>query len=151
MKTIAKADDRAQQLAEAVVAKMFATDRASQMLGMRVAAVRPGYALVEMEVTAEMVNGHAICHGGIIFSLADSAFAFACNTGNLVTVAAGCSIDFLAPVHAGDRLRAEASEQAIAGRSGVYDVTITNQRDERVALFRGRARRLDREIVGPED
>lgn len=140
----------AQQLAEGVVRKMFAADAASQKLGMRVAGVRPGYALVEMEVLPDMLNGHAICHGGFVFSLADSAFAFACNTHNFVTVAAGCSIDFLAPAYAGDHLRAEAQEQALLGRTGVYDVTVTNQKDERIALFRGRSHRTRTEIIPAE-
>lgn len=140
----------AQQLAEAVVQKMFAADRASQQLGMRVMGVRPGYARVEMDVLPEMLNGHGTCHGGFIFSLADSAFAFACNTHNFVTVAAGCSIDFLAAVYAEDRLVAEAAEQVLLGRTGVYDVTVTNQRAERVALFRGRAHRTRSEIIASE-
>ncbi len=151
MRSGSAAGNSAQQLAEAVVRKMFAADAASQKLGMRVAGVRPGYALVEMEVLPDMLNGHAICHGGFVFSLADSAFAFACNTHNFVTVAAGCSIDFLAPAHPGDHLRAEAQEQALLGRTGVYDVTVTNQRDERIALFRGRSHRTRTEIVTEPD
>ncbi len=138
---------KTQQLAEAVVQKMFAADAASQKLGMRIAGVRPGYASVEMEVLPDMLNGHAICHGGFVFSLADSAFAFACNTHNFVTVAAGCSIDFLAPAYAGDHLIAEAQEQALLGRTGVYDVTVINQRAERIALFRGRSHRTRTEII----
>ncbi len=145
-----EAVDAAQQLSEAVVRKMFAADAASQKLGMRVVGVRPGYASVEMEVLPDMLNGHAICHGGFVFSLADSAFAFACNTHNFVTVAAGCSIDFLAPSYAGDHLIAEAQEQALLGRSGVYDVTVTNQRGERIALFRGRSHRTRIEIIVAE-
>lgn len=147
MRTGSKAIDPSRELAEAVVHKMFAADRASQKLGMRVVEVRPGYARVEMEVLPEMLNGHAICHGGLVFSLADSAFAFACNTCNFVTLAAACSIDFLAPAHAGDRLAAEAVEKALLGRTGVYDVTVTNQKGERIALFRGRSHRLREEIV----
>jgi acyl-CoA thioesterase len=139
--------DAAQQLAESVIQKMFAADTASQMLGMRIAEVRPGYACIEMDVRAEMLNGHAICHGGLIFSLADSAFAFACNTHNFVTVAAACSIDFLAPAQAGDHLVAEAVEQLLVGRTGVYDVTVTNQRGERIALFRGRSHRTREQII----
>lgn len=126
---------------------MFADDRASQALGMRIAAVRPGYAKLTMTVRADMTNGHATCHGGFIFSLADSAFAFACNSHNLVTVAAACVIDFLAPAFENDELTAEATEQALAGRSGVYDVVVTNQKGRRIALFRGRSRQVGGEIV----
>jgi acyl-CoA thioesterase len=147
MKSGSKASDAAQELAEAVVHKMFAADTASQKLGMRVAEVRPGYARVEMDVLPDMLNGHAICHGGLIFSLADSAFAFACNTHNFVTVAASCSIDFLAPARAGDHLVAEAVEQSLLGRAGVYDVTVTNQKGEHIALFRGRSHRTRTEIM----
>jgi len=126
---------------------MFDTDRASQALGMRIAAVGPGYAKLTMRVRGDMTNGHSTCHGGIIFSLADSAFAFACNSYNLATVAAGCLIDFLAPAYEGDELTAEATEQALAGRSGVYDVSVTNQKGQRIALFRGRSRQIGGEIV----
>ncbi len=142
--------DAAQKLAEAVVEKMFAADAASQKMGMRVTAVRPGYARVEMKVLPEMLNGHATCHGGFVFSLADSAFAFACNSYNFATVAAGCSIDFLAPTYAGDYLVAEAIEQAALGRTGVYDVCVSNQRGERVALFRGRSHRIRGQFISPE-
>lgn len=139
--------DAAQSLAEAVVDSMFAADLASQKLGMRVTAVRPGYAQVEMTVKPEMLNGHLTCHGGFVFSLADSAFAFACNSHNFRTVAAACSIEFLAPAHAGDRLIAEAVEQALRPRTGVYDVTVRNQHGERIALFRGRSHRVKGEII----
>jgi acyl-CoA thioesterase len=104
----------------------------------------------KMDVLPEMLNGHAICHGGLIFSLADSAFAFACNTHNFVTVAAGCSIEFLAPAHTGDHLVAEAVEQLLHGRAGVYDVTISNQNGQRIALFRGRSHRTRTEIISRE-
>lgn len=126
---------------------MFEDDRASQALGMRLVAVRPGYAKLTMTVRADMTNGHSTCHGGFIFSLADSAFAFACNSYNLATVAAGCVIDFLAPAHQGDELTAEATEQALAGRSGVYDVVVTDQNARQIALFRGRSRQIGGEIV----
>ncbi|HUA85050.1 MAG TPA: hydroxyphenylacetyl-CoA thioesterase PaaI [Bryobacteraceae bacterium] len=137
----------AQILAEQSARKMFDDDRASQALGMRIVAVRPGYAKLTMTVRNDMTNGHSTCHGGFIFSLADSAFAFACNSYNQRTVAAGCLIDFLAPAQAGDELTAEAAEQALAGRSGVYDVAVTNQHGVRIALFRGRSRQVGGEIV----
>jgi acyl-CoA thioesterase len=95
-----------------------------------------------------MTNGHSTCHGGFIFTLADSAFAFACNSYNVRTVAAGCVIDFMAPAYENDQLTAEAVEQAIAGRSGVYDVAVSNQNGQRIALFRGRSRQIGGEIVG---
>src|SRR5690348_9104398 len=115
MRSGPKITDAAQQLAESVIHKMFAADMASRKLGMQIVEVRPGYARVEMNVLPEMLNGHAICHGGLIFSLADSAFAFACNTHNFVTVAAGCSIEFLAPAHTGDHL--VAGSGAITARA----------------------------------
>ncbi len=140
-----------QSLAEAVVSEMWRVDMASQKLGMRVTAVRPGYARVEMTVSPEMLNGHATCHGGFVFSLADSAFAFACNSYNLRTVAASCCIEFLAPAHAGDRLVADAVETALRARTGIYDITVTNQKGERVALFRGRSHRVAGNIVPAPD
>jgi acyl-CoA thioesterase len=118
---------------------MFAQDRASQALGMRIIEVTPGYAQLVMSVRQDMVNGHQICHGGLIFTLADSAFAFACNTYNAVTVAAGATIEFLAPGRLGDELTATAQEQSRSRRTGVYDVTVRNQRGECIALFRGRS------------
>lgn len=117
---------------------------------MRIVEVHPGYAKVAMTVRADMANGHATCHGGMIFTLADSAFAFACNSYNLATVAAGCVIDFLAPAYVGDELIAEAVEQALAGRSGVYDVAVTNQKGQRIAMFRGRSRQVGGAIVAVE-
>src|SRR5207253_8830003 len=111
----------AQSLAERVAAEMFARDRASQAMGMHISKVAPGRAELTMTVRADMLNGHAICHGGFIFTLADSAFAFACNSYNLNTVASGCGIDFLAPAHDGDVLTANAHERNASGRTGVYD------------------------------
>lgn len=121
---------------------MFARDAASQALGMTLEESRPGYARVSMPVRADMIQGHSTCHGGFVFALADSAFAFACNSHGGTVVAAGCSIEFLNPAAEGDQLLAEAQEQALSGRSGVYDVKVTNQRGELVAAFRGRSRRL---------
>ena len=130
------------QLAELAGRTMFERDPASQALGMRLSEIRPGYARMTMPVRADMLNGHQSCHGGYIFMLADSAFAFACNSHNLVTVGAGCSIDYLAPGRAGDVLVAEAREQALAGKSGIYDVRVSNQEGRLVALFRGRSHRV---------
>jgi acyl-CoA thioesterase len=136
-----------QQIAERVAGEMFARDSASQSLGMQVKEVRPGYARLTLIVRPDMLNGHAICHGGVIFSLADSAFAFACNSHNQNTVASGCSIDFLAPAKAGDELSAEAVERALLGRIGVYDVTVTNAEGRTIALFRGRSYRVTGEVI----
>ena len=128
-----------QQLAERVRSAMFANDGASQALGMQVTAISPTSATVTMTVRADMLNGHATCHGGFITALADSAFAFACNATNEMTVASGLSIDFLAPGREGDVLTAEGVEVSRAGRTGVYDVTVRNQRGELIAVFRGRS------------
>jgi acyl-CoA thioesterase len=136
-----------QQVAERVAAAMFARDSASQSLGIRIREVRPGYARLVLIVRPEMLNGHAICHGGIVFTLADSAFAFACNSRNQNTVASDCTIDFLAPAKAGDELTAEAAERALLGRIGVYDITVTNQEGRTIALFRGRSHRVTGEVI----
>ena len=136
-----------QILAQKVAAAMLAADQASRAMGMAIVAVSAGCATVQMTIRADMVNGHQTCHGGIIFTLADSAFAFACNNRNLLTVAAGCSIEFLAPVYAGDILTAEAREVALRGRTGVYDVAISNQTGTVIAAFRGRSHRLPGQIV----
>ena len=136
-----------QRIAERVAAAMFARDAASQSLGMEVKEVRAGYARLTLLVRPDMLNGHAICHGGIVFSLADSAFAFACNSRNQSTVASGCSIDFIAPARSGDELTAEAMERALLGRIGIYDVTVTNQEGKTIALFRGRSYRVTGEVV----
>ena len=139
--------DEAQALAEAAAAAMYARDTASQGLGMAIAAIAPGYARLTMTIRADMLNGHGSCHGGFIFALADSAFAFACNSHNLVTVGAGCTIDYLAPGRLHDVLTATAVEQALAGKSGVYDVKISNQDGRVIALFRGKSHRVSGEVV----
>jgi acyl-CoA thioesterase len=140
----------AQQRAERAAAALFERDRASQALGMRLVAVRPGWARVAMRVRADMVNGHGVCHGGLVFALGDSAFAFACNSHNESTVAAAASIDFLAGARDGDELTAEASELWRTRRNGIYEINVCNQRGERVALFRGRSYRIDGQVVGEE-
>jgi len=126
-------------LANAAAQVMWRDDNASKWLGMKVEEVRAGYARLSMTVTQNMVNGHNLCHGGLIFTLADSTFAFACNSHNQRAVAAGASIEFLAPAFLADVLTAEAVEQALKGRTGVYDMKVTNQKGEVVALFRGRS------------
>ena len=128
-----------QAIAEHVRSGMLANDRATQGLGIAITSIGPGRATLEMTVRADMLNGFDICHGGFITTLADSAFAFACNARNEVTVASGLSIDFLAPAREGDRLTAEAREVSLAGRTGVYDVSVRNQRGEAIAVFRGRS------------
>lgn len=132
----------AQQVAELVRERMFAGDRASRAFGMQVTHMAPGTATLTMCVRADMLNGFAICHGGLITTLADSAFAFACNARNEFSVAAGLAIDFLAPAREDDVLTAVAVEVSQSGRSGLYDVSVTNQRGERVALMRGRSHRV---------
>jgi acyl-CoA thioesterase len=129
----------AQQVAEATRDAMWANDRASKALGMRVVAVGPGTATVTMIVRDDMLNGHDLCHGGLIATLADSAFAFACNAYNEVTVASGFDIHLIAGARGGDVLTAEAREVSKSGRTGVSDITVTNQRGEQVAAFRGRS------------
>jgi acyl-CoA thioesterase len=137
----------AQALAERVAAAMYARDRASQSMGIEIAVLGPGRAELTMAVRADMLNGHAICHGGLIFTLADSAFAFACNSYNLTTVASGCAIDYVAPAREGDVLTAVAQERSVTGRTGVYDIEVTNQRGERIAFFRGKSYRIKGHVV----
>ena len=143
-----RADDR---LAQRVGRAMFAGDRASQALGMVLDDVAPGRARMRMTVRDDMINGHDICHGGLIFTLADSTFAFACNARNQVTVAAGADIAFLSPARKGETLIAVAQERAGTGRSGIYDVEVVEAASGRlVALFRGRSRRIEGTIIEPD-
>ncbi len=142
-------DGDPQAIAEGAARAMWANDRASKGLGMRIDAVAPGAATLSMPVRTDMLNGHDICHGGFIFALADSAFAFACNSYNFVTVASGCSIDFLAPAREGDVLTASAHERSASGRTGVYDIDVMNQRGERIALFRGKSYRIKGSVMQP--
>ena len=128
-----------QKLAEYVRDGMLKSDRATLSLGMEVLEVGPGRATLSMKVREDMLNGHATCHGGLIATLADSAFAFACNSYNELTVASGFSIDFTAPGRRDDCLTARCVEVSKAGRTGIYDTEITNQRGERIAVFRGRS------------
>jgi acyl-CoA thioesterase len=131
-----------QALAELAGKTMYERDPASRALGMTLDAIRPGYARMSMTVRADMLNGHGTCHGGYIFMLADSAFAFACNSHNFNTVGAGCTIDYLAPGREGDVLVAEAVEQALSGKTGVYDIAVSNQEGRTLALFRGKSHRV---------
>lgn len=134
-----------QRVAELSTRAMWSADRASVALGMRVVEVGPGRALLAMTVREDMVNGWDLCHGGLVATLADSAFAVACNSRGDVTVAAGFDVGFLESARLGDELRAEAREVALRGRSGVFDVTVTRAADDVVvAVFRGRSRALGR-------
>ncbi|MBO9515364.1 MAG: hydroxyphenylacetyl-CoA thioesterase PaaI [Variovorax sp.] len=128
-----------QQTADLVRERMFANDRAARSLGMEIVDVTPGRATITMTVRQDMLNGHDICHGGLITTLADTAFAYACNSYNELTVASGFSVDLMAPGREGDVLTARSFEVSKAGRTGVYDCEISNQRNERIAVFRGRS------------
>ncbi|HEY2780767.1 MAG TPA: hydroxyphenylacetyl-CoA thioesterase PaaI [Steroidobacteraceae bacterium] len=129
-------------LAKSTVQSMFESDRASQNLGIKILEVSPGSVRIAMTVRPDMVNGHGMCHGGFIFTFADSAFAFACNSHGEPMVAAGASIEFLAPTANGEHLTAVATEVKRTARHGIYDVCVSNASGEAVALFRGRSSRL---------
>ena len=133
-----------QQLAQRCAFDLYSADRASIALGMKLIEAGPGFARVTMSVRADMVNGHGVCHGGLIFALADSAFAFACNSGGAATVASGASVEFLAPAAVGERLLAVAREQWQGGRTGLYDVVVTGGDCAVVAHMRGRSHRVSR-------
>ena len=145
------AGDEAQDLAERAAAAMFAEDRASRGLGMEIASVAPGKAVLTMTVREDMVNGHGICHGGFIFLLADSSFAFACNSYNLSTVAAHADISFVKAASAGDTLTASARETFRAGRNGIYDIEVTDQTGAVVAHFRGKSRTIKGTVIPEPD
>ena len=129
-----------QAVAERSAAAMYEADLASRHLGIRIEHVAPGHATARMVVRDTMINGHGICHGGYLFLLADTAFAFACNTYGLVTVAAACDVVFLGPARLGDNLTAEATERRRYGRSGIYDVTVSGPGTTVIAEFRGHSR-----------
>ena len=135
------------QLAQDAANAMWSRDHAAKALGMAIDDVKPGTARLTMPVRQDMVNGHAICHGGMLFTLADTAFAYACNSYNRNTVASACNIDFLAPAHLGDTLVAEAQERSQSGRTGVYDVTVSTAAGKAVALFRGKSYRIQGEVI----
>ena len=138
----------AQRLAEACARVMWAEDEASQGLGMRLERVGPGEAVLAMTVTERMVNGHKICHGGFIFTLADSAFAFACNSYDQRAVAQHCAVTFIAPARLGDVLTAHATEVSRAGRSGIYDITVRSGAGATIAEFRGHSRTIKGTLTG---
>jgi acyl-CoA thioesterase len=140
-----------QRLAELVRDRMWANDRASQAMGMRVTAIGPGTCTMTMTVREDMLNGYGTCQGGLLAALADSCFAFACNAYDEVTVASGFSVDIVAPGRLGDALIATAVEVSKAGRTGVYDVDVRNQRGERVVAFRGRSYTLKGKPVLPPE
>jgi acyl-CoA thioesterase len=131
------------ELAEACAAAMWEGDHTSQGLGMRIEHVDAGTARMSMVIEQRMSNGHGNCHGGFIFTLADSTFAFACNGRNHLVVGQHCSISYLLPAKVGDTLTAEARETSLRGRSGIYDIRITNQKGEHVAEFRGHSRMIN--------
>ena len=135
-------------LARRVGEEMFRADKASrETLQMELLECAPGRAVMRMAVKALHLNGHQICHGGFIFTLADSTFAFACNSHNKNAVAAGCSIEFLKPVREGDVLTCEGVEQTLSGRHGIYDMRVSNQSGETVALFRGKSTQIAGHVV----
>lgn len=136
-----------QALAQAVAHAMWTRDHAAQALGIRIESVGPGRASLLMDVRLDMLNGHNICHGGLIFTLADTAFAYACNAYNQTTVASACAIDFLAPAREGDTLRAVAIERSLAGRTGVYDINVDDLNGRPIALFRGKSHRISGEVI----
>jgi acyl-CoA thioesterase len=141
------ADATPQKVAQATCDAMWANDRASKSLGMQVLAIGPGSATLQMTVRDDMLNGHDICHGGLVTTLADSAFAFACNSYNEVTVASGFDVNLLGASKLGDVLTAVASEVSKSGRTGVYDINVRNQRGEAVAAFRGRSYTLKGKLL----
>ena len=133
--------------AKAVVTHMMENDLFSQWLGITVIDVKEGYSKIQMTVRKEMINGFGIVHGGIAFSLGDSAFAFACNNRNVLSVALDTSINFIKPVHVGDVLTAEAKELHNGKSTGLYHITITNQKEHVVAMFKGTCYRTGKELL----
>ena len=140
--------ETASDTARRVADWMYENDAATQAFGMRVEHVAPGGARLRMTVRPDMLNGHGTCHGGMIFTLADSAFAFACNSGNALTVAQSCDIDFVNPAREGDDLIATCEERYHRGRSGIYDTAVTTADGTPVAFFRGKSRTIGGPLVG---
>ena len=135
------------ELARACVDAMYSRDVASKSIGITIAEVREGFARLNMPITAEMLNGHGICHGGFIFTLADTAFACACNTRNASNLAQKCGIEYKRPGKAGDRLTASAEHKSQDGRYGIYQVTVTDQDDKLIALFEGHSCRVKGKLL----
>jgi len=141
-------DISADTLAQQVGQSMFAADKASrQTMGMELLYCKPGSASMRMTVEDKHLNGHQMCHGGFIFTLADSTFAFACNSHNNAAVASAASIEFLKPALLGDVLICVGIEQVLSGRHGVYDMTVRNQKDQMIALFRGKSAQIQGQVV----
>ena len=141
-------DPQAMATAKQVAASMFAVDTATKdTMGMEILVCEPGRAVLRMPVQPLHLNGHQICHGGFIFTLADSTFAFACNSYNKAAVAAGCSIEFLKPAKLGDVLTSEGVEQTLSGRHGIYDIRVTNQHGDTVAMFRGKSAQIQGTVI----
>lgn len=143
--------EESHQIALHCTEKMYADDKASQALGIRVNEVRPGFAKLSMSVREDMLNGHSNCHGGFIFALADSAFAFASNSHNQITVGQGCSIDYVRPASIDDELTATAKEQSRGRTTGLYDVKVTRGDGKPVAYFRGRSFTSGEQLFDPEN
>jgi len=135
-------DANPQSIAESVGSKLYASDAVVRSLGIKLESIGPGRAQLQMAVRPDMINGAGICHGGIITTLADAAFAFACNSYNTLTLATGLSVEFLAPAQLGDVLTADAYEVSRTGRTGIYDVVVANRNNKRVALLRGRCHEI---------
>lgn len=140
-------NNKAQIIALECADMMMKSDSVSQSMGMKLKSISPGAATMNMSVTNAMLNGHQSCHGGALFSLADSAFAFACNSQNHAAVAASCTIDFLVPAFEGDELTAIATQSHQGRRTGIYHVTVKNQSDEVVAFFKGNSARIKRSVL----
>jgi acyl-CoA thioesterase len=131
------------ELAMACADSMYARDHAAKSMGITIGEVKQGYACVHMKVRKDMLNGHDICHGGYVFALADTAFAYACNSYNKITVAQNCDIDFLRSAKEGEELSAVAEERVRGGKTGLYDVTVSRTNGEVLAYFRGRSYQLN--------
>jgi acyl-CoA thioesterase len=141
-------DPQAIALAQQVAQSMFAVDTATKdTMGIEILVCEPGRAVLRMPVQPLHLNGHQICHGGFIFTLADSTFAFACNSYNKAAVAAGCSIEFLKPAKLGDVLTCEGVEQTLSGRHGIYDMRVTNQHGDTIAMFRGKSAQIHGTVI----
>jgi acyl-CoA thioesterase len=148
MRTELQNDPQAIALAQNVAQSMFAVDTATKdTMGIEILVCEPGRAVLRMPVQPLHLNGHQICHGGFIFTLADSTFAFACNSYNKAAVAAGCSIEFLKPAKLGDVLTCEGVEQTLSGRHGIYDMRVTNQHGDTIALFRGKSAQIQGTVI----